>query len=188
MQLTAVTTVLAVLAMVALASVLVTVVAFAVTRATAQSRAAWTELRVSLTPFALPAAWVVAAIATLSSLYLSEIAGLIPCQLCWFQRIAMYPLILLLGIAALREDVYVAKRYLVWFPLVGACISTYHYQLERFPSQPTLSCGLEAPCSIPVVDVWGFASVPFMALAAFLLIVTLLFVAKDADQERGLSD
>ncbi|MBV8194639.1 MAG: disulfide bond formation protein B [Candidatus Dormibacteraeota bacterium] len=135
-----------------------------------------------MTPFTLPVAWIVAALATLGSLYLSEIAGLIPCQLCWFQRIAMYPLTLLLGIAALRGDVYTAKRYLVWIPMVGTVLAAYHYQLERFPSQPTLTCSLEAPCSVPVVDVWGFVSVPFMALAAFLLIATLLLMARDVDE------
>lgn len=169
------------LAFVAYGVVLVTLIGFAVTRHSPAARESWAHLRDVATPFALPAAWLVAALATLGSLYLSEIAGLDPCQLCWFQRIAMYPLFLLLGIAALRADVYTARRYLVWFPLVGAAISVYHYQLERFPGQPTLSCGLDAPCSIPVVNIWGFASVPFMALAAFMLIATLLLLAREPE-------
>ncbi len=186
MALTTITTAFAILAMVADGLVLITIVAFALSRVSIAGRERWTAVRDGLTPFALPAAWLVAALATLGSLYLSEIAGLIPCQLCWFQRIAMYPLILLLGIATVRADVLTAKRYFVWLPLVGACISLYHYQLERFPSQPTLSCGLEAPCSVPVVDVWGFASVPFMALAAFLLIATLLLIARDEPMDAAI--
>ncbi|MBV8528989.1 MAG: disulfide bond formation protein B [Candidatus Dormibacteraeota bacterium] len=133
----------------------------------------------------MPAAWLVAALATLGSLYLSEIAGLIPCQLCWFQRIAMYPLVALLGVATLRGDVAGAKRYATVFAMVGAVLAAYHYQLERFPSQPTLTCAAEAPCSIPVVNVWGFASVPFMALAAFLLILTVLLLARQAAAPNG---
>ena len=180
MGLVTVTTIYAVLAVVADAVVAITLVGFLLTRALPGGRLAWTRVREAVTPVALPAAWFVAALATLGSLYLSEIAGLTPCTLCWFQRIAMYPLILLLGIAALRSDLYTVKRYCLWFPLVGAGLSIYHYQLERFPSQPTLSCGLGVPeCSIPVVNVWGVVSVPFMAMAAFLLIATLILVARE---------
>ncbi|MBV8194420.1 MAG: disulfide bond formation protein B [Candidatus Dormibacteraeota bacterium] len=183
MGLTTVTTAYAVLAVVADALVAAALVGFAVSRASSAGRDRWTAVRDAVTPFALPGAWLVAALATFGSLYLSEIAGLIPCQLCWFQRIAMYPLILVLGIATLRGELDIARRYFLWLPLVGACISIYHYQLERFPSQPTLSCGLEAPCSVPVVDVWGFVSVPFMALAAFLLIATLLLIGREEPNE-----
>lgn len=181
--LSTVTTVYAVLALMADGIVALTLVAFAITRISPASRQSWTAVRDAVTPFALPGAWLVAALATLGSLYLSEVAGLDPCQFCWFQRIAMYPLVLLLGIAALRSDLFTAKRYFVWLPLVGIGLSAYHYQLERFPAQATLSCGLEAPCSVPVVDVWGFASVPFMALAAFLLITTLLLMAREPSDD-----
>jgi len=180
---TTITTAYAVLAIVADGIVLLIVAGFLVSRATSRGRDAWTRFRDAVTPLSLPLAWLAAALATLGSLYLSEIAGLVPCQLCWFQRIAMYPLILLLGIAAVRGDLYIAKHYFIWLPIVGACIAIYHYQLERFPSQPTLSCGLEAPCSRAVLDVFGFASVPFMALAAFLLVTTLLRLARDAGEE-----
>lgn len=182
MALTTITTIYAVLALLADAIVAVAVVSFGLTRLTSRGREAWTVIRDGITPFALPAAWVVAALATLGSLYLSQIAGLEPCQLCWFQRIAMYPLILLLGIATMRGDLWIAKRYFIWMPLVGILLSAYHYQLERIPSEPTV-CGADVPCSIPVVDVWGFVSVPFMALAAFLLIATLLVVARDVDDD-----
>lgn len=178
MALTTITTIYAVLAVVADALVALTVVAFGATRVTKQSRERWLALREALTPLVLPASWVVAALATLGSLYLSQIAGLVPCQLCWFQRIAMYPLVLLLAIAAVRGDLLIAKRYCLWLPLVGASIALYHYQLERFPAQPTLTCAAEAPCSVPVVNLWGFASVPFMALAAFLLILTFLLLGR----------
>jgi len=181
---TTITTTYAVLAIVGDGIVALAVIGYLATRTSPGGRDAWTHLRDGATPLALPAAWLVAALATVGSLYLSQIAGLVPCQLCWFQRIAMYPLILLLAIAAFRGDVYVAKRYFIWLPIVGACISAYHYQLERFPSQPTLSCGLGEPsCSQAVVNIFGFVSVPFMALAAFLLITTLLLIARDTDDE-----
>ena len=152
----------------------------------AVSPAVRSSLRRGLAPYAVAGAWIVATACTLGSLYLSEIAHLVPCRLCWYQRIAMYPLVVLLGIAAVRVDLRGARRYAIPLAVVGAVISTYHYQLERFPNQPTLSCGLEVPCSVPVVNVWGFASVPFMALSGFLLIATLLTIATPhEDRENG---
>ena len=74
----------------------------------------------------------VAATAMLGSLYFSEIAGLPPCEMCWFQRGAMYPLSVLLLIAALRGDTR-AWRYIVPVAAVGLLFSMYHYQLELFP-------------------------------------------------------
>ncbi|HYM49221.1 MAG TPA: disulfide oxidoreductase [Candidatus Limnocylindrales bacterium] len=167
------------LALVADALVVLCLAAFVVSRTSATLREGGAQLRARVTPFALVAAWLVAALAMLGSLYLSEIAHLTPCRLCWYQRICMYPLVLLLGIAVFRSDVSTARRYLLPLAGVGALIAAYHYQLERFPHQPTLSCNLDAPCSLPVLDIWGFVSVPFMALAAFLLISTLLLLARD---------
>ena len=141
-------------------------------------RAAGTWMRTTISPFALAVAWLVSMIATAGSLYLSGIAHLVPCRLCWYQRIAMYPLVLLLGIAVFRDDRYTAKRYLIPVAAVGLPISIYHYQLERFPNQTAFVCSPEAPCSVPAVNVWGFDSVPFMAMAAFMLIITALWLAR----------
>ena len=62
------------------------------------------DLRSRLAPMALTLAWGVALLATAGSLYFSEVANYLPCTLCWYQRIAMYPLVLILGIAVLRRD------------------------------------------------------------------------------------
>ena len=89
-------------------------------------------------------AWIVALTATLGSLYLSEIAHFVPCKLCWYQRIAMYPLAVVLLIAALRRD-RDHWHYAVPVAAIGAMLSTYHYQLERFPHQTSLSCERGSP-------------------------------------------
>ena len=68
------------------------------------------------------------------SLYFSEVAHFVPCRLCWYQRIAMYPLVLLLGIATLRRDVGI-RLYAIPLAAIGAAVSIYHVQLERFPDQ-----------------------------------------------------
>jgi disulfide bond formation protein DsbB len=127
-------------------------------------------------------AWVVAATATAGSLYYSQVAGFPPCELCWYQRIAMYPLVLLLAIAAVRRDVGI-RTVVIPLVLAGAVISIYHYQLERFPEQESLSCSVTVPCT--TVWVWRFhyISIPFMALSAFLAIAVLLALSRPQDQE-----
>lgn len=133
----------------------------------------------------LALAALVALVATLGSLYLSEVANFAPCQLCWYQRIAMYPLPVILGIAAWRRD-FGIRPYAMALAAIGGAISIYHYQLERFPSQSSLSCSVDVPCT--TVWIWRFhyISIPFMALSAFALIVTLLLLgpsSRDVDEE-----
>ena len=129
-------------------------------------------------------AWIVALVATLGSLYYSEVANFTPCELCWYQRIAMYPLVVILGIAAVRRD-FGVRRYVLPLVAIGAVISTYHYQLERFPSQASLSCSLEAPCTVVWVWRFNYISIAFMALSAFTLIATLLLLGPAAEHDLG---
>lgn len=134
------------------------------------------RIRAYLAPAMLPLAWMVALVATAGSLYYSEGAHFVPCKLCWYQRIAMYPLALVLGIAAVRRDLWV-RRYVLPVVSVGALISIYHYQLERFPGQSSFSCTEEAPCTLTWVWQFHFISIPFMALSGFALIATALLIA-----------
>jgi disulfide bond formation protein DsbB len=119
-------------------------------------------------------AWIVALTATLGSLYLSEVAHFIPCKLCWYQRICMYPLAVLLLVAAIKHSTEIARATL---PLIaiGAAISTYHYVLERFPSMAgAATCDPAAPCTIVWIWRFHYLSIPAMALSGFLLIATLI--------------
>jgi disulfide bond formation protein DsbB len=172
----------AVLALVADALVLLIVIAFVISRTSAVARERWGRLRDGITPFALQVAWLAAVLATFGSLYLQFGEQLNPCEFCWFQRICMYPLSLLLGIAAFRGDIQVAKRYFIGLAVVGAGLAVYHYQLERVPGEPTV-CGSAVPCNVAVINVFGFISVPFLSMAAFLLITTLLLMARSRGDE-----
>ena len=172
----------AVLALVADALVLLIVIAFVISRTSPAAREGWARLRDGITPFALQVAWIVAVLATFGSLYLQFGEQLNPCEFCWFQRICMYPLSLLLGIAAFRGDIQVAKRYFMGLAVVGAGLAVYHYQLERVPGEPTV-CGTAVPCNVAVINVFGFISVPFLSMAAFLLITTLLLMARSHGDE-----
>ena len=149
---------------------------------------AWLRAMVDGASLALAA--LVGLVATLGSLYLSEIAHFPPCQLCWYQRIAMYPLPVILGIAAWRRD-FGIRPYAIALASIGAAISIYHYQLERFPDQTSLSCSVDVPCT--TVWIWRFhyISIPFMALSGFALIVTLLLLGpsrREAEQEEASTE
>jgi disulfide bond formation protein DsbB len=123
---------------------------------------------------ALPLATLVAATCMAGSLYFSEVAHFIPCTLCWYQRIAMYPLVVILAIASVRRDRAI-RYYVVPLASIGALISLYHYLVEWFPDAETGVCSATVPCSLQWFDaVFGFISLPFMALCGFALIISLV--------------
>ena len=127
---------------------------------------------------ALPMAFAVALTCTLGSLYLSEVKNLPPCVYCWFQRICMYPQVILLGIAAIRRDVSV-RWYALPLAVVGIAFSTYHYLLERFPDSVSSICkNSDTPCDTVWIWKFHFLSIPGMAWIGFLLIITLLLLAR----------
>jgi len=118
---------------------------------------------------------VMAVVATASSLYFSQVRHFIPCELCWFQRIFMYPLAIILPIAAFRRDVAV-WRYALPIAVIGVAISTYHAQLERFPNQEHIACTTSVPCTAIWFSEFGYITISVMALTAFASIITLLTI------------
>jgi disulfide bond formation protein DsbB len=139
--------------------------------------------RREVAPSALALAWLVSALATAGSLFFSEVAGFVACRLCWYQRAAMYPLVVLLGVAAWRGAVGV-RRY-AW-PLAGAglLVAIYHYLVERFPSLERGACDPRAPCTVSWVWQLGYISIPMMAASAFALIAVLLALARRLESVR----
>lgn len=121
-------------------------------------------------------AFVVATAATLGSLYLSEVVHLIPCTLCWYQRIAMYPLAVIFLIAAVRRD-HGIRIYAATIATIGALIAVYHRLIQAYPElEGGASCNPAVPCTAAYVERFGFISIPYMALSAFLLILAILWV------------
>jgi disulfide bond formation protein DsbB len=139
-------------------------------------------IRAAVGPGALWLAFAVALTATAGSLYFSEVAGLEPCTLCWYQRIAMYPLVLILGVAAWRGD-WRVRRYAAPLAAIGAVVATYHVALQRLPGLPSTGCSLTAPCSAIDLERFGFVTIPFMALVAFAAILTVLFTLAPETRE-----
>jgi disulfide bond formation protein DsbB len=128
--------------------------------------------------YELWASFVVAAIATGGSLFLSEVAGFVPCEMCWYQRICMYPLVPILAIAAARRDRAV-RWYALPLAIIGAAISTWHILVERFPSLESGACDPANPCTIIWVEKLGYLTIPTMALSGFVVIGLLLVLPQE---------
>ena len=121
--------------------------------------------------------FLIAAGATLGSLWFSEVAGFVPCRLCWYQRIAMYPLTPILLVAAVRSDRRVGW-YVVPIAAIGAGLAGWHYLIEWRPSLEGGVCSASGPSC---ADIWfrefGFITLPFMALVGFLSIIVFTLLA-----------
>lgn len=129
--------------------------------------------------------WLAGLIAVTSmagSLYMSDVAPkFTPCVLCWYQRIAMYPLAVLLVLAAVRRDQRI-RFYGIVLAVIGAAISTYHYVVERLDIEAG-SCSASVPCNVPWFEEFGFVTLAYMALSGFLAIIALLLVRPTMELE-----
>jgi hypothetical protein len=126
----------------------------------------------------------VALVATAGSLYYSEVVGFVPCILCWYQRIAMYPLVLVLGVGVLRKDVN-AWSYGLPLSVVGLAIALYHVTIQFRPALDVGACGTGVPCTARYLAIFGFVSLPVMAAGGFLLISGLLLTARAGYRRSG---
>ena len=131
------------------------------------------DVRIELTRFGVPLAFAVAATAMLGSLYFSEVAHFVPCTLCWFQRIGMYSLAIILFVATVRRDRNI-RVYGITLALVSLPISIYHYLVEWYPNLETNVCSTGLSCSIVWFRSLGFMSLAYMAGSGFALIALLL--------------
>lgn len=127
--------------------------------------------------------WTISIIATFGSLYFSEIRQFIPCELCWYQRIMMYPLTILLGVSYVRKD-WKMSLYACIFSGIGACVSTFHYALQKVPALQGVDFCEGIACSGAYINWFGFITIPFLALIAFIMIFILnLLVWREVKEE-----
>lgn len=115
--------------------------------------------------------WAAALIATLGSLYYSEIKGYIPCTLCWYQRIIMYPIVLIGLVALIQKNGKIAWTT-ASFAAIGSALSLYHYGIQKLPAlqESAPVCG-GVSCTGQYVNYFGFVTIPFMAFTAFAIIL-----------------
>jgi disulfide bond formation protein DsbB len=132
--------------------------------------------------YAPAAAFLVALVAMLGSLYYSEVRGFIPCTLCWYQRILMYPLVAILLAGLIRRDPGVAA-YVLPLSLLGILVAAYHYSLQLgLWGGQSAACRVGVPCSGRYINWLGFITIPFQALVAFIFITGLTLAARRASR------
>jgi disulfide bond formation protein DsbB len=121
--------------------------------------------------------WILAVISTLGSLFFSEVMHFPPCVLCWYQRICMYPLcvILLGGLFPLDKKVI---RYVFPLVLIGWLIATYHNLLyAKIISESSAPCIQGISCTSVQIEWFGFVTIPLLSLMSFSLILLLMIFA-----------
>ena len=129
-------------------------------------------------------AWVIALVATVGSLFFSEVMGLPPCLLCWYQRIAMYPLVVIIGSGIIMRDSQM-RYYAVPLCLTGLVISVYHNLLYYgIVPESIAPCTAGISCTSRQIEWLGFITIPLMALMAFVgLALCLLFYKSEQEGE-----
>jgi disulfide bond formation protein DsbB len=121
-------------------------------------------------------AFTQALLATVGSLYLSQIVHLPPCLLCWYQRICMYPLVIILGVGILRKDKNL-YQYALPLAVIGWVIALYHSLLQwKIIPDSLAPCVQGVSCTTVQVHLLGFITIPFMSLVAFSIIIAALIV------------
>jgi disulfide bond formation protein DsbB len=119
------------------------------------------------------AAWMVTLVATLGALFIGEVMGQTPCVLCWYQRVFMFPLAIVLGVGVFREDTRV-WLYAGPLALVGFLIAAYHSLLYfGFVAEALKPCGKGPSCSDAAMTILGMP-IPLLSLASFAVVIVLL--------------
>ncbi|WP_254774827.1 disulfide bond formation protein B [Polaromonas sp. YR568] len=127
--------------------------------------------------------WLIALVSTSGALFFSEIMAFEPCVLCWYQRVAMFPLVLILGAGAYTQDASSVK-YALPLACAGWLIAFYHCLLYGGFILPAMQpCGKGVSCSAQKLELAGFITIPLLSLMAFSLIVLLLLAAKKDSQK-----
>lgn len=131
----------------------------------------------TITKYALYIAFAQAWLAAIGSLFYSQVIGLVPCVLCWYQRALMYPLVIILSTALYRKDKDIAY-YVLPMSVIGALIAFYQYLLQMTPlgAVELTKCDLTNPCSKIDAIYFGFITIPFMSLVAFLVISLSMYL------------
>ena len=123
-------------------------------------------------------AWLIALLATAGAIFLGEVMGMTPCVLCWYQRIAMFPLAVILGLGLLEKDGR-SIRYALPLVWAGWAIALYHCLIFwGWVSEAMTPCGKGSSCADANVELAGFLPIPLMSLIAFTAILALLWFAK----------
>lgn len=143
----------------------------------------WTGVTKKVSPglkflgrYGLTFAFVFALGATVGSLIYSEVVGFVPCSLCWWQRIFLYPVAVILGLAVWKKDRHHAPLYAITLTGIAALVGVYHSYIQ-FGGSPIGNCGVGAvSCVQRIVYEFGYITLPMMSLTASMAIILSLVV------------
>jgi disulfide bond formation protein DsbB len=122
-------------------------------------------------------AWLTATLATLGALFMSEIMALAPCVLCWYQRIFMFPLVVILALGLFPFDPKVV-RYALPLGVIGLAVAAFHLLLVAGYIPETLTpCRQGIPCSTVQIEWFGFVTIPLLSFLASLTVNALLLAS-----------
>ena len=121
-------------------------------------------------------AWLTALLAMLGSLYFQYVLHFPPCVLCWYQRIAMYPLALIIPVGIIRKDKNL-PLYILPLTIIGGSIAIYHNLLYyNIVPESLAPCVQGISCTTKLVEYFGFITIPLLSLTAFV-VITILMIA-----------
>ena len=129
--------------------------------------------------------FLIALSAVIGSLYFSEVMNFPPCTLCWYQRICIYPLVIIFGVGLLTEDDG-HRKYSGPLLMIGLALAVYHNLLYfGVIAQPLVPCTGAVSCSSKQLDLFGFITIPLLALSGFVSMIFVLFFEHRSMRPRG---
>jgi disulfide bond formation protein DsbB len=131
--------------------------------------------------YSLYAAWTIALIAMFGSLYFSQVQGLIPCTLCWYQRIVMYPLVIILAIGIFKND-HGIKDYAAPLSVIGIAVAFYQVLLQQGWVKDIGVCSATANCAVKQAVLFNSITIPMLSLLAFIGITFFLIINKHSEE------
>ena len=141
-------------------------------------------MRQFLAKYSLYFAWVISLVGLLVSLYVGEGLKMEPCHLCWYQRIFLFPLAILLGVATFREDHRFAL-YAFVMACLGEFFALYQVLQQHIPVlKASALCGTYSDCSETVFQLFGFLTFPLLSAVGFAMIAILLWPAAKASSTK----
>lgn len=133
-----------------------------------------------LRTYSLFLAWIIAFIGTAATLVAEYGFSLTPCMLCWYQRVFLYPQVILLAVAAYRNDARV-KAYVLPLSVLGMIFALYHYLEQKLPAlKDAIRCTTGVPCSGHYINWLGFITIPLLSLLGFTLITALMLIRRES--------
>ena len=120
--------------------------------------------------------WLVVTVSAMGSLFFSYVMGFAPCVLCWYQRIFLFPLVIILAVGLFPFDKYVVK-YALPLAIAGWLTALYHNLLYAGIIPESIQpCSQGVSCTEEYIDLFGFLSIPMLSLLSFSTIIVLLII------------